>query len=78
MQEWTKPEIILQATVMFAAIVSGAFAVYYAIKSDLRIMHERITVIKEVHKDFDKRIGIVETDIKAIISGGDRHHHQEA
>ena len=77
MNEWLKPDILMQAVSMLVAIFVAGFACYYAIKGDLRVMHERMDGIKEKQTETDKRVGVIESDVKMILYGGDRRHPQE-
>lgn len=78
MNEWLKPDVLMQAISMLIAIIVAAFASYYAIKGDLRVMHERMDGIKEKQADTEKRVGVIESDVKMIMYGGDRRHLHES
>ena len=66
MGDWLTPDNVFRAI----GIVVAAMAAYFAIKSDLRAMHEKITAVND-------RVTKVESDVTNIIFGGERRHHTE-
>ncbi len=62
MSEWLKPDVVIQVL----AIIFAAFAAYFAIKGDLKVMHSRM----EAH---EKRLDAVEGDIKHFAFSDRRH-----
>lgn len=63
MSDWLKPDVVLQLVGMFIV----ALAAYFAIKSDLKVMHEKISAS-------DKRIDTVERDVRHLIFGRERRN----
>lgn len=61
MNEWFKPEILIQ---IFALAITGV-ATYAAIKSDIRALHEKLQATNE-------RVTKVEGDVSNLIFSGDR------
>ena len=64
MTDWIKPDVILQ----LIAIIFGALSAYFAIKSDLRVMHEKLNAT-------NRRVDDVERDMQHLIFG--RRGHDE-
>lgn len=76
MSDWFKPEVVLQLIGMLAIAV----AAYYAIRIDLKVMHERIDASDKLNiekfSSHDKRVTAVERDVRHLIFGHERRNHK--